>query len=76
MTILKGMYFCRKDLKKTGVYYEYLFASFHVNHLDMYKKFADYGYLEKLFINILKHSITDVNSLPLSLYLDFWFIPF
>ena len=54
MLAVKGFYFLRKEERKKSIYKDYLFAEFHLDHMESQRIFKDYTRLEESFIKILK----------------------
>ena len=56
---MKGLYFLSIQLRKKGVFYDYLLTSFHLEMQVMKNMFTDYEELENLFIKLLEGSKKD-----------------
>lgn len=73
---LKGLYFHKIGLQRHGTYYEYIFASLHLEYLETHRMFKNYGELEEVFLRVLTDARTDERLMPFVESLELNLLPF
>ncbi len=73
---MKGLYFLEINLKKKGIYEDYLLSSFHLEVLSIHKMFKDYEDLESMYINLLEQCKKDCRLMELVYTLEMDKLPF
>jgi light-regulated signal transduction histidine kinase (bacteriophytochrome) len=73
---MKGLYFLGVDLRGADVFHEYIFTSFHLEHLEAHRIFQDHVQLEEMYHRLLKQTKHNSDLMSLLYTLELHKLPF